>query len=182
MPKPLYLHPFDEDLHYIGLGPRRTGVLPAWVSLHFVAPTFGPARFRYVSQMPRNSNEFQRYVNPTDRIYVMGHCSPGSITLGTESQSHNGDTCNVDELADIFVRHNLPRASQVVIRIHACHSARPSAPGQNDSFAHEFKAEMRRLRYNQVEVQGYDTAVGMYLGWRWGKYPFSSANRHRVQV
>ncbi|WP_457417853.1 hypothetical protein [Roseateles sp. P5_E7] len=186
MPKPLYLHPFLDPNHYMGMLGKTLGVQSAKLSLHFVAPTFGSARFRYLGEMGRNSVDLANYTNATDRIYVMGHCSPGSHELSTESWGNDGirtgdESCAYDELHTLFQRHGLPRASNVVIRIHACYSARSDPAGADNSFAHLLKNCMNRTHPN-VTIQGYDSSVGMYLGYRWGKYPLSSANKHRITI
>jgi hypothetical protein len=188
MPRPLYLHPFREDVHYIGVGPKPAFVLPSSISLHGVSPTLGRARYKYLYKMepggaPAHSTLFAGYMNANDRIYVMGHGVRGSDVLTTESGGAAANSrCTAVDLADIFDRHGLPPASNVTIRIHACESSLESVPGQQDSFAHWFKAAMQWLGYNNVVIQGYDVGVGMYLFFRWGAAPFSKANNHRVTV
>jgi hypothetical protein len=90
-------------------------------------------------------------------------------------------------------RHGLPPNSAVQIRIHAGHSASPSAIGANDSFAEQFFAEMRNLltgngqprnaalggvRFPKITVRGYTKSVGIYLGVRWAGW--KQANQFSV--
>src|SRR3954464_3129135 len=97
----LYLHPFEGKHHYIGVGSHDTWTLPSWVSLHGVAPTFARKHFKYLWKMKASQkyNTFSDYVGPYDRIYVMGHGSPGDDALGTEAGDY--ETCLVRELVDI---------------------------------------------------------------------------------
>lgn len=172
----MYFHPFLDPQHDTGC----IGSWPSALSLHFVAPTFGPTAFCYLRTMGANSTTFQAYTSAAHRIYVMGHGSPGSHELSTETGST--ETCTAAELARHFHRHGLQANSAVQIRIHACHSAAPSAAGQNDSFAEQFLLEMRNLptgngqprnaalgavKYPNITVRGYTKAVGIYLGQRW---------------
>ena len=171
MPSPMYFHPFQDHQHWIGIGPQGLLSPPSSVSLHWVSPTFGKAHYKYLWKMGNNSNTFQNYVANTDRIYVMGHCSPGSLFLETETGTQ--DTCYDWELARIFERHGLQKASQVHIRIHACDS------GGNGSFAQSFKQMMVNRGYNNVTVRGYTTGVGIYLFYRWAGF-FQPANNFAV--
>jgi hypothetical protein len=178
MPKPLYFHPFVDKTHYIGFGPKFLGNLPSAISLHCVAPTFGKAKFKYAHSLGHDS--FSRYTDNTHRIYVMGHCAPGLTCLSTETGRGQRGSCSFEQLADLFMLHGLPDTSQVVIRIHACHSA--SNNGHSESFAKRFKDEMIRRDYHGLTIQGYTVGVGAYLINRWGELPFSSANIHRSTV
>jgi hypothetical protein len=130
--------------------------------------------------MGGNSATFAAYIANTDRIYVMGHCSPGALELTTESGRVTGvdEVCRLDELVQIFQRHGLPQASQVHIRIHACNSATSQPAGANNSFAERFKADMVAAGFRQITVRGYDRAVGVYFGWRWAGT--SAANKYAV--
>ncbi|MFT3736409.1 MAG: hypothetical protein QM776_15555 [Rhodocyclaceae bacterium] len=177
MPKPLYFYPYTDDRYYIGFGPRFLANLPAGISLHCIAPTLARKKFKYAHEL--EANAFARYTDNTHRIYVMGHCGPGRPNIHTSTGNRNG-TCHFTQLVSYFEDYGLPDTSQVVIRIHACHSASPN--GVNDSFAKRFKDQMTLHNYNAVTVQGYTVAIGPYLVNRWGELPFSSANEHRVTV
>lgn len=188
MPSPMYFHPFMDPRHNTGC---FLGSWPSALSLHFVAPTFGRKHFCYLREMGANSTTFQHYTSAAHRIYVMGHGNPGNSYLTTETGTY--ESCGADELAVHFVRHGLPPNSAVQIRIHACHSATPSAQNAADSFAEQFLAEMRNARtgnggftnarmngvqFPNVTVRGYDRAVGVYLGQRWAG--FQPANDYAV--
>jgi len=112
----------------------------------------------------------------------MGHGAAGDHIIYTESGNPIHNSCTAIELGGIFERHGLPHASQVTIRIHACHSAMPSVAGANDSFAHNFRDDMVARGYHNLTIQGYTVGVGMYLFFRWGENFFSKANSNRVTV
>lgn len=168
-----YFHPFQAHQHYIGIGPHAWCDLPSWVSLHGVAPHITKVHHKYLWKLGANSNTFQNYNAATDRIYVMGHCGPGFGTLTTEvdnpaTPAHHA--CTVPQLANALADHGLDVNSSVHIRIHACNSATSSAAGAADSFAEQLRDLMKgaMFGYNNVTIRGYDCAVGVYLGWRWG--------------
>jgi hypothetical protein len=174
MPLPLYFHPFRDKKHSIGVGGI---VLPSSISLHFVAPTLARKDFLYLWQLGRTSTTFANYMANTDRIYVMGHCSPGDTKLTTESGKLDGrQECTARELAEILCRHGLPGNSQAHIRIHACNSATPPA-GSN--FATEFADWMAFYNRYNVTIRGYDVAVGMYVFARLTD-TLGSANKHAI--
>jgi hypothetical protein len=122
---------------------------------------------------------FQNYTQDAHRIYVMGHCDPGSYDLSTETGTY--ETCTTGELARILRKFGLPLNSRAHIRIHACNSASPSPGANSGCFAEGLRDELIRLRYTDLTVRGYRVKVGIYLGWRWGGSPPSlSANKHRM--
>ena len=167
MPVPIYLHPFQDPDHYLGWGPKAVNSHPASLSLHWVAPTIGRARFKYISTMDPADNTFAGYTGDKDRIFVMGHCSAGSSRLTTETATGGtASRCQAWELADIFLQHGLPAGSQARICIHACDSA-SMGPAAAPSFAAQFKAEMQGKNYPNIRVRGFTHAVGIYFGIRW---------------
>lgn len=123
-----------------------------------------------------NSTTFQNYTQNVHRIYVMGHGSPGSSYITTETGTY--EQCYTHELAVMFRDHGLPLNSAAHIRMHVCNSGTPSTGGARDSFAEVFKLDMAALGYNHVTVRGYDCKVGVYLGWRWGGW--EPANDHAI--
>ncbi len=193
MPNPMYFHPFLDPRHYIGWGPRGLNSLPASVSLHGVSQHLAKNHYKYYRKMraiafgpdpvaaAAERQTFAPYVGNADRIYVMGHCGPGSTNLSTETGT--GETCNTATLAQMLAAYGLTQASLAHIRIHACNSATPSAAGAGDSFIDVFRLNMNALGFNTVTIRGYDCATGIYLGWRWGgSEPGWSANAHAVDV
>jgi len=167
----MYFHPFQDQRHYTGMF-----TLPSWVSLHGVSPRTTGAHYKYLWKMGAASATFAKYTQNGHRIYVMGHCVPGGRYLTTETGTF--EQCYYHELADMLSDHGLPVNSSAHIRIHACHSAAPSAAGANDSFAELLKTELTNRNYNSVTVRGYTVGVGIYLGWRWGGW--EPANNHAV--
>ena len=169
MPRTMYFFPFIDKTVDSGF----IGVISAKTALHGIAPTLARKRFVYLWKMGSNSNTFASYIGNTDRIYVMGHCSPGDDSLSTEviTGTH---TCSTDELADHFLKHGLLKTSRVHIRIHACNSG---TPGPNTaSFAAGFKQEMVDNGYNHVTVRGYLSGMGYYFICREGENIFVNAS------
>ena len=169
MPRTLYFFPFIDKTIDSGF----IGVISAKTALHGVAPTLARKKFAYLWKMGNTSNTFAHYIGNTDRIYVMGHCSPGDDYLSTEVITGN-HTCSTNELANYFCRHGLLKTSAVHIRIHACNSGSPL--GNTPSFAQEFKSELTVLGYNNVTVRGYLSGMGYYFICREGDSIFTNAS------
>jgi len=177
LPRPLYFHPFNDHRHSTGIGLN----VPSSLALRAMAPTVGysgHAHYKYLWKMGAGSLTFQAYVAPADRIYVMGHCVANSNVLKTQVLVTG--KCTDAKLANLFQAHGLPAHSQAHIRILACNSATPPVQvGAQICFAERLKARMTGLGYAAVTVRGYDTPVGIHLGWQWAGLKFwESADSH----
>lgn len=98
-----------------------------------------------------------------DRIYVLGHCEPGSSVLMSSEEKGKGQTVNAKELARFFdVLFGLNKSYAGKIKIFGCHSA--LGLGDTKSFAEQFKDAMRKREYHNCTVEGYTASVRGYDG------------------
>ncbi len=172
MPSAMYFYPFTDKVLDSGF----IGNISAKAALHCIAPTFGAKKFAYLWKMGNNNTTtFAQYVNSTDRIYVLGHCGAGDDKLSTEIPGPDFER-SASELAKLFDKHGLQKASQTHIRIHACNSGAESAAGAADSFAEQFKKKMVKIGYRDVTIRGYKSGMGYYFIWREGEYPWTPAS------
>lgn len=170
MPRTLYFYPFRDKTIDSGF----VGDISAKTALHFVAPTLARNKFAYLWKMGQGGGTFAKYIGNNDRIYVLGHCSPGSHELSNGT----GGVCSFYTLATILSNHGLPKASHAHIRIHACNSGASSPPGAEyqPSFAEGLKRELKRLSHDNVTVRGYESGMGYYFIIREGQTPFTNAS------
>lgn len=98
-----------------------------------------------------------------DRIYVLGHCEPGSSVLMSSEEKGKGQTVSANELAKFFdVPCGLNKSYAGKIKIFGCHSA--LGLGDRKSFAEQFKDAMRKREYHNCSIEGYTASVRGYDG------------------
>jgi hypothetical protein len=176
----MYFFPFNNKKIHFGFIANE---LHSRTVLRLVSPTIETVHYRYLWKMHGNTNTFGAYTTSTDYIYVLGHCDPGGLSLTNEMPLQDFDSCDYDDLADIFVGHGLPANSAAKIRIHACNSGSPATFGatQLKSFAERLKTDLVSKGRNNVTVRGYTCAMGIYLlGYRHGSFPFVPADVYAV--
>lgn len=102
-------------------------------------------------------------IGDRDRIYVLGHCEPGSSMLMSSEEKGKGQTVSASELAKFFdLVAGLNKNYAGKIKIFGCHSA--LGLDNEKSFAEQFKDAMRKREYHNCSIEGYTASVRGYDG------------------